>query len=96
MVPLTKCMEEDQIEGLDKAYEEDLKNLNTLLLKNGYATCESLNITTFKADAKLHVDAGVEDQYYDYYSDLKNNRDEASLKTPVSYTHLTLPTICTV
>ena len=82
MVPLTKCMEEDEKERLDKMYEEDLKNLNALLLKNGYETCESLNITVFKIDAKLNADVAVEDNSYDYHSDLNDNRDDASLKSP--------------
>ena len=85
MLPLLKCMEEDQKEGLSKVYEEDLKNLNTLLLKNGYATCESLNITSFKVDAKLDANVGSEDESYDYYSELKDNRNGARLNSPSNF-----------
>ena len=50
MLPLTRCMEEDQKEKLNQIFKEDFKKLNMLLEENGFSTCESLNMTSFKVD----------------------------------------------
>ena len=43
-------MEEDQKKKLNKVFQDDFDKLNVLLAGNGFSTCDSINITSFKAD----------------------------------------------
>ena len=49
MVPLVKCMEDEEKEKLNQAFKKDFQNLNSLLSNNGFPTCEAFGKTSFDA-----------------------------------------------
>ena len=49
MVPLMKCMDDEQKKKLDIIFKKDFELLNLLLSKNGFPTCEVFGKTTFKS-----------------------------------------------
>ena len=48
MVPLIKCMDNEQKEKLDVVFKKDFERLNLLLSNNGFPTCEAFGKTSFK------------------------------------------------
>ena len=51
MIPLVECMEDNEKEKLNQAFEKDFQHLNNLLLDNGFPTCEAFGKTSFDAFA---------------------------------------------
>ena len=86
MLPLIRCMEEDQKEKLNKVFQEDFDKLNVLLAGNGFSTCDSINITSFKADGASNSNNNVTNELvkvFDVYDavpypsyDILNNDEE--------------------
>ena len=69
MLPLIRCMEDEQRKKLDDVFKKDFQKLNLLLSRNGFRTCESLNMTSFKATTK-NDESKYGDLTYDW--DLQN------------------------
>ena len=102
MLPLIRCMEEDQKEKLNKVFKEDFDKLNVLLAGNGFPTCDSLNMTSFKADGASNSNNSLTSellQIYDEYNavtypsyDILNN-DEDVEKNEEDYFLPTQPSI---
>ena len=66
MVPLLECMEDDEKEKLNRAFERDFQQLNNLLSNNGFPTCEAFGKRSFNAFAPLQEnnedDKAIEDE----------------------------------
>lgn len=56
MVPLMKCMDDEQKKKLDIIFKKDFERLNLLLSNNGFPTCEAFGKTSFKASEEyIHL-----------------------------------------
>ena len=66
MVPLLECMEDDEKEKLNRAFERDFQQLNNLLSNNGFPTCEAFGKRSFNAFAPFpennEDDKAIEDE----------------------------------
>ena len=69
MLPLLECMEDDEKEKLNKVFEKDFHQLNTLLSNNGFPTCKAFGISSFNAFGPYQLDVedtqNIEDENQD-------------------------------
>ena len=70
MVPLLKCMEDDEKEKLNKVFTKDFHQLNNLLSNNGFPTCEAFGKTSFNAFGAYQLDPGDVQNFEDEVHDL--------------------------
>ena len=64
MVPLIRCMEDDQKEKLNVVFEQEFQRLNLLLSQNGFPTCDSFNKTSFKTDDVPKYESSIPNTHF--------------------------------
>ena len=69
MLPLIKCMDDEEKKKLDVVFQKEFEKLNLLLSNNGFSTCADLGKTSFRS---LRYDYDKKEEEGDEYSEYQD------------------------